>query len=82
MQDMTDPAVRIYPNASWENCSSCAYRQPCLAITQGVDENAILEASYRKRVSEDFEPGRLGSVWGFVPDIYRVAEHRGPGAEQ
>jgi hypothetical protein len=82
MQDMTDPSVRIYPNASWENCSSCAYRQPCLAITQGVDEKAILEASYRKRVSEDFEPGRLGSVWGFVPDIYRVAEHRAPGAEQ
>ncbi|HXT42996.1 MAG TPA: PD-(D/E)XK nuclease family protein [Pseudonocardiaceae bacterium] len=82
MQDMTDPSVRIYPNASWENCSRCAYRQPCLAITQGVDETAILEGSYRTRTSEDFEPGRLGSVWGFVPDIYRVAEHRVPGAEQ
>jgi hypothetical protein len=23
----------------------------------------------------------LGSVWGFVPDTYRVAEHRAPGAE-
>jgi hypothetical protein len=82
MQDMTDPSVRIYPNASWENCSGCAYRPPCLAITQGVDEKAILEASYRKRASEDFELGRLGSVWGFVPDIYRVAEHRAPGAER
>jgi PD-(D/E)XK nuclease superfamily len=82
MQDMTDPSVRIYPNASWENCSGCAYRPPCLAITQGVDEQAILEASYRKRASEDFELGRLGSVWGFVPEIYRVAEHRTPGAER
>jgi hypothetical protein len=80
MQDMTDPSVRIYPNPSWDNCSGCAYRPPCLAMTQGGDENKILEMSYRKRVSEDFEPGRLGSVWGFVPDIYRVAEHRAPGA--
>jgi hypothetical protein len=80
MQDMTDPSVRIYPNPSWEICSGCAYRPPCLAMTQGGDENEILEMSYRKRVSEDFEPGRLGSVWGFVPDIYRVAEHRAPGA--
>ena len=82
MLDMTDPSVRIYPNASWENCSGCAYRPPCLAMIQGTDENEILETSYRKRVSEDFELGRLGSVWGFVPDIYRVGEHRAPGAGQ
>ena len=82
MQDMTDPSLRIYPNPSWEHCAHCAYRSPCLAITQGVDERPILEASYRKRVSEDFELGRLGSVWGFVPEIYRVAEHRAPGVER
>jgi hypothetical protein len=51
-------------------------------MIQGTDENEILETSYRKRVSEDFELGRLGSVWGFVPDIYRVGEHRAPGARQ
>ena len=82
MQDMTDPALRIYPHVSWQNCSGCAYRQPCLAMIQGVDEDPILEAAYRKRTSEDFELGRLGSVWGFVPEIYRVGEHRAPGTEQ
>lgn len=78
-RDMTDPALRLYPNPSWEHCSSCPYRAPCVAMTQGVDEGPILEASFRKRPASDFEPGRLGSVWGFVPDVYRVAEHRSPG---
>jgi hypothetical protein len=82
IQDMTDPALRMYPNPSWDNCSTCAYRAPCLAITQGIDERPILDASYRKRVSGDFELGRLGSVWGFVPEIHRVAEYRAPGAGQ
>jgi hypothetical protein len=80
MQDMTDQAVRIYPNPSWEHCSSCAYRAPCLAMTQGIDERPTLQASYRKRAGGDFELGRLGSVWGFVPEIHRVAEYRAPGA--
>jgi hypothetical protein len=78
LQDMIDPALRLYPNPAWEHCAGCVYRQPCLAMTQGLDEQPILEASYRKRVGEDFEPGRLGSVWGFVPEIHRVAEYRGP----
>lgn len=82
LQDMTDPSVRIYPNPAWEHCSSCAYRSPCLAMTQGVDEQEILQQSYRKRVGEDFQPGRLGSVWGFVPEVHRVAEYRGPGEGQ
>jgi hypothetical protein len=82
MQDMTDPSLRIYPNPSWEHCSGCAYRPPCLAMTQGTDERPILEASYRKRVDVDFQLGRLGSVWGFVPETHRVAEYRAPGAEQ
>lgn len=82
MQDMIDPSVRLYPNPSWEHCASCVYRPPCLAMTQGIDERPILEASYRKRVSEDFELGRLGSVWGFVPEIYRVGEHQTPSVER
>jgi hypothetical protein len=82
MQDMTDLSLRIYPNPSWEHCSRCAYRSPCLAMTQGIDERPILEVSYRKRVGGDFELGRLGSVWGFVPEIYRVAEHQAPGVER
>lgn len=81
-QEMTDPSLRIYPNPSWENCSTCAYRSPCLAINQGLDEQPILQASYQRRIGEDFELGRLGSVWGFVPEIYRVAEHQPPAQRQ
>ncbi len=80
--EMTDPSLRIYPTPSWEHCSICAYRSPCVAINQGLDEQPILQASYRQRVNEDFEPGRLGSVWGFVPEVHRVAEHQPPGQRQ
>jgi hypothetical protein len=79
LMEMTDPALRIYPNPSWEHCSTCTYRAPCLAINQGLDEQPILQASYRRRVVGDFQPGRLGSLWGFVPEIHRVAEHQPPG---
>ncbi|MGH8883835.1 MAG: hypothetical protein ACRDYX_01410 [Egibacteraceae bacterium] len=79
--DMTDPQLLIYPNPTRENCSSCLYRQPCMAMSYGSDERPILEASYQKRTSEDFELGRLGSVWGFVPPIVRVAEWNAPGGE-
>ncbi|MQA12713.1 MAG: hypothetical protein GEV09_00670 [Pseudonocardiaceae bacterium] len=78
-KDMIDPALRVYPNPVWEHCAVCAYRSPCIAMTQGLDERLILEQSYRRRSGPEFEPGRLGSVWGFVPDVYRVAEHRAPG---
>ena len=81
-REMTDPTLRVYPNPSWPHCSVCAYREPCLAMMQGVDERPILAASYRKRTAEDFEPGRLGSVWGFVPAVHRVAEHRSPGCDR
>ncbi|MGH4016469.1 MAG: hypothetical protein ACRDSL_21575 [Pseudonocardiaceae bacterium] len=82
LQDMIDPSLRLYPNPSSEHCASCAYRAPCLAMAQGLDERPILEVSYRKRVGEDFEPGRLGSVWGFVPEVHRVAEYRSPNEKQ
>jgi PD-(D/E)XK nuclease superfamily len=82
LQEMTDPSLQVYANPSWENCAPCAYRAPCLAINRGLDERPILEASYRRRTTGDFEPGRLGSVWGFVPEIYRVAEHQAPGQRQ
>ena len=77
MQDMTDPTLRLYPSPSVEHCSGCVYRSPCIAMTRGLDEQPILEASYRKRVGVDFELGRLGSMWGFVPEPPRIAEHRG-----
>ena len=79
MQDMIDPASRIYPNPSWQHCSDCAYRPPCLALNRGRDPQPVLDASYRQRVGDDFEPGRLGSVWGFVPAVHRVEDYRTPG---
>lgn len=79
IQDMIDPKLRLYPNPSWQHCAGCPYRGPCLAMNQGRDEQRILAESYRRRTRPDFEPGRLGSVWGFVPDIYRVGEHRPRG---
>lgn len=80
--DMTDPALRLYPNPSRENCSNCAYHPPCMAMNYGLDARPILDTSYRRRTAEDFEPGRLGSVWGFVPPIVRVAEWGSPGGAQ
>lgn len=79
IQDSIDPGVRIYPNPTAENCAHCGYRAPCLAINQGVDARPILEGSYRHRVAEDFQPGRLGSVWGFVPETHRIDEYRRRG---
>ncbi|HSV64630.1 MAG TPA: hypothetical protein VLJ59_01820 [Mycobacteriales bacterium] len=79
--DMVDPLVRLYPNPSTAHCAECVYRAPCVAMTQGLDEQPILDTAYRKRVREDFELGRLGSVWGFVPETHRVADHRPPGKQ-
>lgn len=76
--EMTDPSLPIYPNPSWGHCSACAYRPPCVALNQGLDEQPILHTSYRRRADGDFVPGRLGSLSGFVPEIHRVAEHRPP----
>jgi hypothetical protein len=81
MLDMTDPAIRLYPNPSRDNCSSCAYHPPCMAMNYGFDANPILATSYRKRATEDFELGRLGSVWGFVPPVVRVAEWNPTGGD-
>lgn len=78
--EMIDPGLRVYPNPSLEHCPGCAFREPCVAMNSGGDAQAILDTSYRKRTSEDFEKGRLGSVWGIGPaEISRVREHPGPG---
>jgi hypothetical protein len=59
--EMTNPALPLYPNPSWENCANCAYRLPCLAMSAGEDAEAILATSYRQRTEPEDEPGRLGS---------------------
>jgi hypothetical protein len=34
---------------------------------EGGDPGPVLGGEYRPRPQRDFEEGRLGSVWGFVP---------------
>jgi hypothetical protein len=64
---MTRSDVRCYPAPEWSNCLSCEFREPCLALMQGADPKPVLAGSYRARAQKDFEEGRLGSVWGYVP---------------
>jgi hypothetical protein len=64
---MTAGDVAVYPPPGEGLCAACLYRSPCLALMQRDEPAPILEAGYRKRTRPDFEEGRLGSVWGFVP---------------
>jgi hypothetical protein len=60
--DMTSTGLAVYPNPAEEHCGPCAYREPCLALTSGLDPSAILAARYRNRGPEEVEEGRLGGV--------------------
>ena len=63
--DMVDPALRVYPNPAPEQCGSCRFVAPCLAIERGQDVAAVLRAGYRDRGPERVESGRLGAAtWG------------------
>ena len=64
---MTRADVRCYPAPEWPNCRSCSFREPCLTHMQGGDPEPVLAGQYRARARKDFEEGRLGSVWGYVP---------------
>jgi hypothetical protein len=59
--EMIAPDLRIYPNPSDENCSSCGYRPPCIAMNEGAEVGLILEQSFRKRL-DPAETGRLGAA--------------------
>ena len=61
-RDMTSAGLAIYPTPSWEVCSTCAFRPPCIAVTTGADAGAVLAASYRRRPPEEEQQGRLGGV--------------------
>jgi hypothetical protein len=64
---MASAAVDCYPTPEWATCLDCEFREPCLALMQGADPQPVLSGRYRARVRKDFEEGRLGSVWGYVP---------------
>jgi len=78
VREMTDPGLSLYPNPSPDKCGSCHYRRPCQAMSAGGDPAVILESAYRKRTVEDFEPGKLGSIWGYMPETPRTADYRSP----
>jgi hypothetical protein len=54
----------IYPTPA-AHCRDCEFRAPCLALTEGVDPEPVLAASFRPPPTERPKP-RLGqSTWGF-----------------
>jgi hypothetical protein len=48
--EMANPDVAIFPTPSAWNCQRCRFLQPCIALQQGLDHQAILEELYEKRV--------------------------------
>ena len=64
---MTRADVSCYPTPEWSTCLSCEFREPCLTLMQAQDPEPVLAEQYRARARKDFEEGRLGSVWGYVP---------------
>lgn len=44
--EMVDPRIRIYPSVGRYTCSTCAFRQPCLAKFMDEDDRYLLESAY------------------------------------
>jgi hypothetical protein len=53
------PQLPIYPTPSPENCCTCVFQAPCIAMNAGTDPAPVLEASFRKRTEEEGEEERL-----------------------
>jgi len=53
------PELPVYPTPSEENCGTCIFQAPCLAMTAGADPGPILEESFRLRTEEEGEEERL-----------------------
>jgi hypothetical protein len=64
---MTRADLECYPTPAISTCTPCEFRSPCLTLMEGGDPGPVLGGEYRPRPQRDFEEGRLGSVWGFVP---------------
>jgi hypothetical protein len=50
-------------------------------MSRGADPAPILASDFRPRTVEDFEPGRLGSAWGYMPETPRSRDYRSPREE-
>jgi hypothetical protein len=53
------PDVPVYPTPSRENCATCVFQAPCIAMNAGSDPGPILEESFRIRTEEEGEEERL-----------------------
>lgn len=61
-RDMTGAGLAVYPAPSWDVCSACAFRPPCIALNTGTDADEVLGAAYRQRPAPEEREGRLGGV--------------------
>jgi len=82
-RDMTAAGLAVYPAPSWDVCSACAFRPPCLALDTSTDAEAVLAASYRRRPPVEIVEGRLGGVtWsigrGAAPPKFGHRPREGP----
>jgi hypothetical protein len=80
--DMVRAGVPVYPSPSWDVCSACAFRPPCMALNTGADAEAVLDAGYRRRQPAEVQEGRLGgTTWsmgrGAAPPKFGPGPHPG-----
>lgn len=78
MIEATDEVVDLVPSPRPDNCRACAYRAPCLAMSDGEPVELVLAERYHERPREA-EVG-LGGLFGLNPNQLRVREYQ-PGAE-
>ena len=57
--EVANPSLPLYPTPSPDNCGTCVFRAPCIAMNEGHDVAPILEASLRPRTEEEGEEDRL-----------------------
>jgi hypothetical protein len=80
---MTGSDVVVYPSPSWEVCSTCAFRPPCIALSTGGDADAVLATSYRRRPPVEEVAGRLGGVtWSIGRGAAPPTFGRGPHGDR
>ena len=56
---VADPGLAVYPSPSPENCATCLFRAPCIAMNEGAGAESCLESSFRRRTEEEGEEERL-----------------------
>ncbi|GAC1367832.1 MAG: hypothetical protein NVSMB32_12880 [Actinomycetota bacterium] len=57
--EIAQPALPVYPTPSPDNCASCVFQAPCVALSEGSDVAPLLASSFRLRTEEEGEEERL-----------------------